>query len=710
MSIVENQPTDLNANIELFQGSITEALDHHCPVRIVTFSTKYKPAPWVDDELRKLLYRRKRAHRLLLKQPGDQQRIQSFRALRRECKITMRRKKANYFQAEFINNRRNPRRQWSAMNSLLGRTKVSREPGASIADITSIFSEIVGPLPPTETSDALTLASVPDHPSNIPPALPCGPQSDGTLVSFTRITAGDVKFHLRAMDSRKASGPDAIPPLVYKLVSDQIAPTLASLLSISLETGEFPTPYKLAHVRPIHKRGDVSDPRNYRPISLLPLMSKLLERCALEQLTQYMDSASHMESLPAVQFAYRKNHSCDDLLALVANDWSQSLDQNEYVAAAFLDMSKAFDTVNHSLLLQELFEIGVGGVALRWFASYLTDRQQRVVTKSSRGACYSASRGVPQGSILGPVLFNLAVRKLPECVASTKVRQFADDVSVYKSGRDPQKLTADLARDVLSIRNFLRDHGLKLNAEKTQFIIFRPKSKAVPANLQLSIDSTSIPPSATIKYLGLLFDEHLTYRDHITLLERKIGTKLAVFRKIKHNLTPAAKRVFYCSFIQAQLEYGSNAFAHSLQVSQMDRITRISNRAVRIVFGYPKYYDASLVLARNYLAAISLRYQFRLFVLVFRALHKLCSPLLSTCFLPRTATSQTSARTRSDSQSTLSLSLPLVSRRYGLYSLSFLGSDRWNALPADIRTISLLRNFRSSTCIQQFIGYPVKMP
>ena len=138
----------------------------------------------------------------------------------------------------------------------------------------------------------------------------------------------------------------------------------------------------------------------------------------------------------------------------------------------------------------------------------------------------------------------------------------------------------------------------------------------------------------------------------------------------------------------------------------MDRITRISNRAVRIVFGYPKYYDASLVLARNYLAAISLRYQFRLFVLVFRALHKLCSPLLSTCFLPRTAISQTSARTRS--QYTLSLSLPLVSRRYGLYSPSFLGSDRWNALPADIRTISLLRNFRSS--IQQFIGYPVKRP
>ena len=179
--------------LELFQSSITEALVQNCPVRIVSLSTKYKPAPWVDDELRKLLYRRERAHRLMLKQPGGQQRIQSFRALRRLCKITMRRKKANYFQAEFINNRRNLRRQWSAVNSLLGRTKVSREPGASIADITSVFSEIVEPLPPTETSDALTLASVPDQPSNILPGLPCGPQSDGTLVSFTRITAGDVE-------------------------------------------------------------------------------------------------------------------------------------------------------------------------------------------------------------------------------------------------------------------------------------------------------------------------------------------------------------------------------------------------------------------------------------------------------------------------------------------------------------------------------------
>ena len=681
--------------IQLFQHNVSEVLDKHCPMTTVKLRGKYKPAPWVDDELRKLLFRRKRSHRKMRKNPADPQLVQNFRTLRRQCKLLTRRKQATFFQNEFIYNRKNPRGQWNVLNTLLGRIKIHREPGAEVKAITATFSEIVSPGSPT-TPTATTHTT-----------LPLGPMPEHNFCTFDRIPTSLVEFYLKRLDCRKACGPDNVPAAIYKSAADGIAPVLAPLFSDSLQSGTFPTPYKQANVRPIHKRGDHSDPTNYRPISLLPQMSKLLERCALDQLMEFVrDAPQANQALPPEQFAYRRQHSCDDLLALVANDWQQSLDAGKFVVAAFLDMSKAFDTVNHNMLLQELFEIGVGDSALQWFASYLRGRRQRVVTRTSRGELYEAHRGVPQGSTLGPVLFNLSVRKLPSAASSSMVRQYADDVALYLAGRNLQQTTEELARDVCRIRDFLSERGLILNASKTQFIVFHSRSKKVCSSLRLTIDNVLIPPATTVKYLGMTFDQHLTFADHISALERKVGDKLAVFRRIRDRLTIDAKRTFYCAFIQAQLEYGSNAFYHSLQAGQQDRLTCLSNRAVRTVFGYPRFCDISTILARYHLASISLRLRFKLFVLIYRSLHKVCSPLLTDCFVTRVNATHTASITRS--QVTLSLALPPANNRYGLYALSFLGADRWNSLPASVRICSTLSDFCSS--IQKHIGYPVRRP
>ena len=197
----------------------------------------------------------------------------------------------------------------------------------------------------------------------------------------------------------------------------------------------------------------------------------------------------------------------------------------------------------------------------------------------------------------------------------------------------------------------------------------------------LRLGDVLISPTPTVKYLGLTIDEHLSFSSYVTEVEKKVGTKLAMFRKIRDNLTPAARKTF-CSFIQAHLEYGSNAFVHCLHSTQHDRLTRIANRAVRIVFGFPWHYDVSVLHTRYGLAPIALRYQLKLYILVFRAIRGMCSTLLSDCFCLRSATTRTAARTRS--QSIDSLALPKARTRYGLFALSFLASDRWNSLPAGI--------------------------
>eukprot|EP00117_Sycon_ciliatum_P006948 scpid37906/ scgid10262/ Probable RNA-directed DNA polymerase from transposon X-element; Reverse transcriptase len=561
----------LNEHISLFQTSIADTLDKHCPTTTITTSPRYKPSPWVDGELRQLLYRRKRAHRKMIQRPDDQRLTQAFRALRRESKLLMRRKKAAYFQNELTRNNRNPRLQWKTINSLLGRTTVYHEPHASVKDISATFARIVSPMgapaPATPAGAASTVTfghlnvslTAPQRASSAPLLsgtgieLPIGPMPEPSLTEFEPVSAATIVSHLKRLDSHKASGPDKIPPSIYKLLQKQIAPSLAQLFTISFRSGIFPSLYKIANVRPIHKRGSSSDPSNYRPISLLPIASKLLERCAYEQIMSHIQGESFPNALPNEQFAYRKQHSCEDLLATTTNDWQACLDKGQFVVAAFLDLSKAFDTVNHASLLQELFSIGVGGTALQWIASFLCDRRQRVVTvtKHQEGEQYTPTRGVPQGSTLGPALFNLSVRALPSCTITSKVRQFADDVSMYKAGTNLQKLTDDLSADISVIREYLRDRGLNLNNSKTQFIIIRQKTKCVPPNICLRLGDVLISPTPTVKYLGLTIDEHLSFSSYVTEVEKKVGTKLAMFRKIRDNLTPAARKTFYCSFIQA---------------------------------------------------------------------------------------------------------------------------------------------------------------
>ena len=681
-----------NDDLQSLQDKITSSLDQYCPLVQVRATRKQMPQPWVDDELRQLLFRRKRAHRAMIKHPDCERLVQNFRGLRRQCKLLTKKKRSAFFQQQLHDHRRNPRAQWFILNTLLGRKKISQNPAASLHDITTTFAKVI-------TDPSLN--------SQIPLTVPHGPLPLHSFSEFTAVTADDILALLRRLDNRKATGPDLIPPTIYKTLGEQISEPLARLFSSSLSTGEFPECYKFAHVRPIYKRGDKSIATNYRPISLLPQMAKLMETLAHEQLMDHIYTApTETPLLPPEQFAYRKHHSCEDLLACVVNDWHTSLDQGHFVVAAFLDMSKAFDSVNHSMLLQELTDIGVGGTALQWFLTYLQNREQRVVTKTAQGDTYAGNRGVPQGSVLGPSLFNISVRNLPSATKHCKARQYADDVSLYKAGTDLNQLTLDLAEDITIVRDFLAARGLCLNPDKTQFIIFRSKSTLLTPDVSLQLNNTSIAPLPEVKYLGIVLDEHLTFGAHIAHLERKIGNKIAVFRKIRHQLTEHAKKTFYISSIQSVLEYGSNAFAHCLREGQYERLVRLSRRALRTVFNLTHFNSISALQKRNHLLPLAARYQLRLFVLIFRSLNDLASPLLSSCFSLRSASSHTNSRTRS--QVSKALTLPAALNRYGLFSLSFLGSDRWNSLPADIRLCTSVSRFRY--LVLAHLGYPVRRP
>ena len=287
----------------------------------------------------------------------------------------------------------------------------------------------------------------------------------------------------------------------------------------------------------------------------------------------------------------------------------------------------------------------------------------------------------------------------------TTGKQQKYDICLYVSGKDSREIVSKLETDVRRVSVYLQEKGLCLNELKTEFMFVHRKS-ATGTFPPLQLSTSTIQSSQSVRYLGLLIDEHLTFATHIRSLSARVYARLKVFKRVRNSLDARARRTFYVSFIQSMLEYASNAYVHSLNTEQYSQLIRISKRAQRYVFGYPARAHTAPIRNRHNLIPIEVRFTFRLHVFVYRCLHKFSSSLLCALFVPRSSASHTTARTRSQTQS--GLSLPPVHTRAGYFSLAYLAADRWNALPATVRSAPTLVVFRSS--LLSFLGYPVRRP
>ena len=235
------------------------------------------------------------------------------------------------------------------------------------------------------------------------------------------------------------------------------------------------------------------------------------------------------------------------------------------------------------------------------------------------------------------------------------------------------------------MHQFLQDHALELNLGKTQFLLIHRSPQQITRPLApLVLAGTIVPPNDKVKYLGIIIDTHLAFTDQVSSVVGKVAAKLKVFRRTRSKLTVVAKRTFYLSFIQSTLEYGSNAYVHSLYSADFNRLVCTAKRAVRLIFGFPSHAHSAPILARFNLVPISVRYSLKLFLLVHRCLAGNASSLLSCRFMLRCQHDHTTSQTRA--QATRALALPKASSRAGLFSLSYLAADRWNSLPSDLRT------------------------
>jgi hypothetical protein len=328
---------------------------------------------------------------------------------------------------------------------------------------------------------------------------------------------------LKQLDSSKPLGPSDIPAWALKDGANYIAEPLTYLINSFIADNNFPRHLKLANVTPLYKKDDPLDPENYRPISVTAALAKVFERTISNQIVEYLNKNN---LLSPIQFGFRAKFSTADALLYSIETFRMELDKNKYVAAALLDLSKAFDSISHDILNLKLEKLGFDNSSRALIYDFLTERHQRVVVNGQTSDWISLYQGVPQGTILGPLLFTLYANDMYSLVPpNCKLVQYADDTFIFSSHKNQNIATSNLEHGVNLLVDYFKMHRLTLNAKKTEFMIFCKKSK-VPStvNSTITVDGTKIKIKTEAKYLGPYISESgktsaakngLWHKDHL---------------------------------------------------------------------------------------------------------------------------------------------------------------------------------------------------
>ena len=402
--------------------------------------------------------------------------------------------------------------------------------------------------------------------------------SSDTSLSSISCSEDEVHHLLSTYKLKTASGPDGISSTMLRNTAPAISPSLTSLFNLSLKSGVVPSAWKSSNVTPILKSGNPTLVSNYRPISLLSLVSKVLERIVHNRVSKYLSTNSLLSNQ---QFGFRAGSSTQEALLTIINDWHQLLSSNRQIGVVFLDVKKAFDSVPHSQILDSLAKFGISGPLLSWFSNYLSGRLQRVVLDGSSSSPTSVTSGVPQGSILGPLLFIIfmdSISKVP-LLSNAKLYLYADDIVLFM----PLNNTRDvhtLQDNINLVHQWAKDHGLTLNSAKSNVLPITRSTHPIP--LHLCVDRNPIPVVSSVKYLGVTITSKLSWSEHVNNISKATRRQLSLIYRKFANATPQARSHIFRTAVLPKLDYCSSVWDPHLStlVSSLESVQKYACRVV----------------------------------------------------------------------------------------------------------------------------------
>ena len=552
--------------------NIKESLDELCPLK--TFKIKKYKEPWLNQELLELIKDKdiylKKAKRTRLQRDWD-----VARRYRNDCLAKIRKAKSEYIKSELDFNKNDSKKFWKNIHEILPSNNKSNK--KILLTKPELHEDVL---------DADTAEYINDFFANIGPNLASsfntpwhydGLENDNNIDDIVATSEEILKF-CHEIDTNKSACIENVSCRVMKNALIHLVDKFTYVINKSLQLGIFPDSWKYAMVTPLFKGGHRHFVGNYRPVSLLPLPSKIIEKLVHHRMSKFFEENNILDSK---QGGFWKGHSTINTIANLTNDIFDGMNNRLITTSCFIDMAKAFDTVNHEILCKKLTKLGINGNTIKWVTHYLTARKQCTFANGKLSTYLDIRCGVPQGSILGPLFFIVYVNDMKHSLKKCNHLLYADDTVLYLTG-DLQKSTGDVQNDLSNFKFWCDKNQLTMNIKKNKYVTFGLKSQTRKVNDHtLFIDNIKLERVTSYKYLGLTLDMNLNYNKHLENCLKLISHKAYLLNKIRMYIDTNTATTLYKSVILPILEYGDVIYDGANQKLVND-LQKIQNRILRI--------------------------------------------------------------------------------------------------------------------------------
>jgi len=674
---------DINSMYSKFINTVQILYIKSFPVVIKTLKASEQHRPWITKAIRKSITKKNSLYKKYLKLRTEEAHS-AYKCYRNKLTAILRKSEKSYYLTKLDNVKDNLAKTWKILNSITSRTR----PKGTIDEIICNNGIISDKKLIANKFNNFFVNVGPDLAKKIPAASESYkhflPLSNSNSLFLKPTDNIEIKQIILALKNSYSKGHDNLSVNTIKTCSDQLAEPLCMIFNKSIEEGIVPDDLKIAKIIPIYKSDDKKIISNYRPISVLPAFSKILERLLCNRLLGFIDKHNFLSKN---QYGFRKNISTSMAILDLVDKISNSIEKNEHTVGIFLDLAKAFDTVNHDILLNKLYHYGIRGTAHDWFKNYLSKRYQYVYINNTQSSKLPVTCGVPQGSILGPLLFLLYINDLSTVSKLMTFIMFADDTNIFITGKNVSNLTHVVNSELHSLSIWFSANLLSLNIKKTNYILFG--NKKLP-DITIMINNEKISRAFQTKFLGIIIQANLKWDVHINSVANKISKTIGIMNKIKHTLSTAHLKLLYSSLIEPYLNYCCIVWASPVKKGSLEVLYKLQKRSVRVISS--AYYRAHTKPLFRKLNILNIYYlcQIQIATFIYKSInHQL--PCHCTNYFTRTNDLHSHA-TRGHEYD---LYIVKAHKTCRTNSLTSRGPKYWKTLPDFIRSATSLAIFKS---------------